>query len=558
MSEQDAAGLLHANARVLHSRVSSITLKGVLFALFSILIATLMVSYYQQGDITLGGIIKAQSSNYGLWMLDMLPFIFGLWGQYSGSIIAYEAGALVFDQTRELREKADHFETMASYTVAHDALTELPNRLLFYERVDQAIQKACIQGQSLSILLIELTDFKDIHDTLGRNHSDTVINQVASTLQGIATESNFIARIDYNTFSLLLAGTADSNDAEWMAIRIIKALEQPFAVSEHKLTVNVNIGIVHYPDQGEDVDTLVQRADVAFLMAQQSNYGFAVYDPSFDQHTPRRLSLVSELRQGIEQGELELFYQAKISVETGSLYGAEALVRWRHPTHGLISPDEFIPLAESNRLIKPLTRYIMQQAFDQCARWHEQGHNLRISVNLTVRDLYDPELPEVVAGLVRSSGVKPDWIMFEITESSIMTDPERALKIIRRLSQMGFKFSIDDFGTGYSSLSYLKKLPLAELKIDRSFVKDLLVSENDVVIVKATISLAHNLGLQVTAEGVESADIMSRLKGFRCDIAQGYLINRPMSVTKFDIWINAMPLKPTVSTRPNKLNSPAA
>ena len=273
------------------------------------------------------------------------------------------------------------------------------------------------------------------------------------------------------------------------------------------------------------------------FMAGQSHQGYAVYKPSYDEHSPRRLTIMSELRHAIEKGELELYYQAKISVANNKLYGVEALVRWHHPIHGFISPDEFIPMAERTRMIKPLTKWVLKQAFQHCAEWHKAGFDLIVSVNLSAKDLHNPELPDLIAGIVGSAGIKPEWIILEITESSIMTDPEKALEIIERLDRMGFKFAIDDFGTGYSSLAYLKKMPITELKIDRSFVTDFLESENDAVIVNATINLAHNLGMQVTAEGIENKQTLEALKKSGCDITQGYYINRPLSFSEMNEWI---------------------
>lgn len=253
---------------------------------------------------------------------------------------------------------------------------------------------------------------------------------------------------------------------------------------------------------------------------------------------------MSELHHATERGELELFYQAKVSLLTGELYGAEALVRWHHPTHGFISPDKFIPMAERTRMIKQLTLWMLKQAFRHCANWYKQDINIKISVNLSAKDLHDPELPDLIAGVAAAAGIKPEWIILEITEGSVMSEPENALAIINRLHSMGYQFSINDFGTGYSSLAYLKKMPLTELKIDKSFVMDIMNSENDAVIVKATINLAHNLGLHVTAERVESQEIMAKLEDYGCDVVQGYYLNKPLSVTDFNQWMSVSKWKP--------------
>ena len=331
----------------------------------------------------------------------------------------------------------------------------------------------------------------------------------------------------------------DEMNVEQIARNILKSLEPNFKVNELMLTVHSNIGIVHYPEHGEDVDTLVQKAGVAVYMANKNNKGFAVYKPSFDEHSPRRLTLMGELRQAIIRDELELYYQPKISLATNRLNGVEALIRWHHPKHGFIAPDEFITMAERTRMIGSLSIWVLKQAFQDCAKFHSNGLNISVSVNLSAKDLHNPELPDLIAGIMSSTGVSPEWIILEITESSIMTDPERALETVERLHQMGFLLAIDDFGTGYSSLAYLKKMPVSELKIDRSFVMDLLENDSDAVIVNATINLAHNLGLGVTAEGVENEQTLIKLKAGGCDVAQGYFICKPKSFNDLNDWMRS-------------------
>lgn len=532
-----AKNLLSDNVKILKSQVSKTAYQGVAIAVVSIIIATLGVCFYQTGGISLEGLVKAQSENYGLWMLDSIPFIFGFWGQYSSSIIAYQAGAMIFDQTQELRSRAETMEKQANYSATHDIATDLPNRALFYDRVEQAILSANNQNKMLSILLVEFANFKEVYDTLGRNSSDLILKQIATRLQNVVLGTDSVARIDGNIFSLLVPATDKENAGVLLAKNVQAALDPPFKIERLNLSIHSNIGIVNFPEHGEDVDTLVQKAGVALFMAAKSHEGYEVYTPSFDDHSPRRLTLMSELRQAIDREQLHLYYQPKVSLKSGQVYGAEALVRWHHPRHGFISPDEFIPMAERTRVIKHLTLWALKKTFKQCAEWRKQGLTLIVSVNLSARDLHDPELPDIVAGIAASTGIKPGWMMLEITESSIMTDPERSMDIIQRLHEMGYQLSIDDFGTGYSSLAYLKKMPLAELKIDKSFVSDVLQSENDAVIVKATINLAHNLGLQVTAEGVETKQALDLLNSYDCDIAQGYFFSKPIAIDEFNLWM---------------------
>ena len=533
-----AGHLLGDNVRILKSEVSKTAYQGVLIAIATIIIATCLVSYFSYGELSLNGIMTAQKNNVALWILDAIPFVFGFWGQHSSSMIAYQAGVMILDQTQELRNRADNLEKTTNHVSTHDPLTDLPNRALFYDRVDRAIPSANAQNELLSILLIEIENFKDISDTLGRNSSDLVLKQVSTRLQGVSRERDSVAKIDGNLFGILMADFVTLAGAEQLARNIQTAMESPFIVERLQVAVHANVGIVYFPEHGEDVDTLVQKASVALKMAQTSNNGYAIYESSYDNHSPQRLTLMSELRHAIDRDGLELFYQAKVSIQTGALYGAEALIRWNHPTHGSISPDEFIPMAERTRMIKELSLWVLKRAFQNCAEWRKQGKEIIISVNLSAKDLQNPELPDLIAGVAASAAINPGWIMLEITEGSVMNDPESALEIIKRLHDMGYHFSIDDFGTGYSSLAYLKKMPLTEIKIDKSFVMDIMNSENDAVIVKAIINLAHNLGLQVTAEGVESKEIMTKLKDYGCDVAQGYYLNQPLSVTDFNKWMN--------------------
>jgi diguanylate cyclase (GGDEF)-like protein len=537
MISELASNVLNENVKILKSEVSKTAYQGVLIAVISIVVATLLVCFVATGEVSLDGIMLAQQNNVVLWVLDSVPFVFGLWGQYSGSIMAYQAGVMVFDQTQELRSRTEHLERHANFISTHDPLTELPNRALFYDRVERAIVSASNQNRLLSLLLFEIENYKDIYETLGSNRSNMILKQISTRLQGVSVEGDSVARIDSNIFGILINNFIDLTECEQLARYIQTAMEQPFIVERLQVAVHSNIGIVYFPGHGEDVDTLIQRAGVALHIAQSSNTGYAFYESAFDKHSPRRLTLMSELRQAIDRNELDLFYQAKVSIGTGEIYGAEALVRWNHPVHGFISPDEFVPMAERTRMIKPLTHWVIRRAFRNCADWHKSGLPLTISVNLSAKDLHDPELPDLIAGSAASAGIKPEWIILEITEGSVMNQPENALEIIQRLHQMGYKFSMDDFGTGYSSLAYLKKMPLMELKIDKSFVMDILTSENDAGIVKATINLAHNLGLQVTAEGVENKEILYRLEEYGCDIAQGYHFNKPMSVNDFIDWM---------------------
>lgn len=534
----NANNLLNKNIRLLKTKTSKAAYLGILIAIAAIIIATLIVCYYQTGEISTTGIIQAQKENHALWVLNFVPFVFGFWGQYSNSKVSHPVSKLIVDQTQESQNHADYLKKQANYEITNDPVTDLSNKSFFYDRAEQAIFFANSKNILLAILVIEISNFNDIYDTLGDNCSDQLLKQISSRLRSAAQGADSVARIGGNLFSILLTDTAEKKEVELLAMSIQKALEQPFIRQKLPFSVHANIGITISPDHGEDIDTLIQKATVSVSMAGKSNEGYATYKSSFDQHSPRQLTLMSELRHVIERNELKLFYQPKISIQTNLLYGAEALIRWHHPQYGFISPDEFIPMAERTRMITTLTLWVLKEAFRQCANWRQEGKALIVSVNLSANDLRNPKFPELIADLSASARVQPEWIALEITEGSVMTHPSATMDTLNRLSQMGYLISIDDFGTGYSSLAYLKKMPLSELKIDRSFVQAILTSENDDVIVNATINLAHNLGFHVTAEGVESKEILDKLKAYGCDIAQGHLLSEPVPVVKFNKWMN--------------------
>jgi EAL domain-containing protein (putative c-di-GMP-specific phosphodiesterase class I) len=312
-------------------------------------------------------------------------------------------------------------------------------------------------------------------------------------------------------------------------------------VEDLPLGVEASIGVAFCPDDAQDVETLLRRADVAMYRAKEENSSYAFHDERTDRRDPARLMLVGELRRAIRDRELLLHYQPKAALRSGEVGSVEALVRWLHPDRGLIPPDEFVPLAERTGLMKPLTSYVIDEALRQCAEWRDQGLNLAVAVNLSMRNLLDVGFPEEVAELLRARDVEPSMLEFEITESTVLVDPARSKLVLDRLSAMGLRLSIDDFGTGYSSLAYLKRLPLNELKIDRSFVMHMLEDEDDAVIVRSTIDLGRNLGLEVVAEGVEDASTWDALASLGCDVAQGYYLSRPVAAEELGEWLTGRP-----------------
>jgi predicted signal transduction protein with EAL and GGDEF domain len=359
---------------------------------------------------------------------------------------------------------------------------------------------------------------------------------MARRLAGAMRDVDTLARLGGDEFAILLPG-ADAAGARLVAARLLQLLEEPFELNGSSLDVGGSLGVALYPQHGEDAEVLLQRADVAMYVAKRAGGGQAVYEPTQDHHTPERLAVHTELRLGIDRGELVLHYQPKFACHDGQLVGVEALVRWAHPRRGLVMPDEFIPLAEQTGLITPLSRWVLEAVVRQCRVWQDLGRHIPIAVNLSMRDLHDVHLPATIQQLLTRWAVPPRLLRVEITESSLMADPERALAIVARLAALGVRIAIDDFGTGYSSLAYLKKLPVDELKIDRSFVSDMRDDASDQAIVRSTIDLAHNLGLRVVAEGVEDAATWQLLTQLGCDEAQGYHLGRPAPPTALATWL---------------------
>jgi len=428
------------------------------------------------------------------------------------------------------------FEASLEHQALHDPLTNFPNRSYLLERIAESTSGAEDDAEPFALLLLDLDRFKEINDTFGHQCGDLLLLQVAQRLRDRLRSDDTIARLGGDEFGVLLPG-AKADGAVKAARVILEALEQPLILEGQELEVHASIGIALSPEHGRDPDVLMRRADVAMYVAKRGHTRLAVYDAAQDQHSPARLQLVGELRRAIEGDGLILHYQPKTSLRSGEMVGCEALVRWVHPQRGLIPPDDFVPLAENTGLIRPLSRWVLDAGLRQCRKWQDQGHFVPVSINLSARDLLDPLIPDLVASLLLRWDVAPNSLKLEITESAVMADAERAIDVLARLLSMGVRISVDDFGTGYSSLAYLKRLPVDELKIDRSFVRHLASDDNDLAIVRSTIGLAHDLGLTVVAEGVEDRATWEVLARLGCDVAQGYFVSRPVDADGLVAWL---------------------
>ena len=419
-------------------------------------------------------------------------------------------------------------EAELEHQVLHDVLTGLPNRVLLQDRLRQAIRLGKRQNLPFALFLMDLDRFKEVNDTLGHASGDVLLSQVAHRLAGELRSSDTMARLGGDEFAVILPGIDAAEGAEQAARKLLTALHQPFEVNGEKLHVGGSIGVVLFPEHGRDNDTLLRRADVAMYGAKRAGGGYSFYTLEQDDNSASRLALIADLRQAIDHGQLVLHYQPKVDIQSGVITGVEALVRWQHPEHGLLTPDRFLPLAEHTGLMEPLGRWVLNEAVRQVRAWKDEGVPTKVAVNLSVRSLHDRGLPALLAEILERHGVEPSLLQVEITESTLMADPELATEITGQLAEMGVQLAIDDFGTGYSSLAYVRRLQAREIKIDKSFVLEMARAKNDAVIVQSTIDLGRNLGLRVVAEGVEDQETWDMLLASGCEVAQGFMVSRPL------------------------------
>lgn len=442
----------------------------------------------------------------------------------------------VLERTSELATANKELERLA----LHDPLSGLPNRILMLKDLHKALD----QELTFSVLMMDLDRFKEVNDTLGHDIGDELLIQVGTRITKLLRKSDTVARVGGDEFTIILTDV-NQEQSILIAEKIVACLTEKFSIRDNSFSIGCSIGIATFPLHGNDSLSLLKSADVAMYTAKRNHLGYVFYDPSDNRQNETNLSLREDLRHAINNNELLLHYQPKVSLATNSLIGVEALVRWQQ--HGeLIYPDKFIPYAEKTGLIRDVTKWVIATAIQQLSEWQSMGKNLKISVNLSFRDLDDDSLENYILEILDKCKVLPQSIMLEITETSVMDNPIHTLKVLHQLHNMGVGISIDDFGTGYSSMMYLKKLPINEIKIDRSFVSDLIINSDSNVIVRSIIDLAHNLGMSVTAEGVESQEVLEKLAELKCDVSQGYHTGRPMinaALIQSDLFLSIKPDK---------------
>ena len=444
---------------------------------------------------------------------------------------------LVIGSLRDFSERKAETDAL-EYRALHDPLTGLPNRTFLRERLEETIRAGEREMKPCAVLLMDLDGFKSVNDSLGHQAGDRLLQQVGQRMRGVLRKADTIARYGGDEFAIVPWGATDVARAVLIAEKVLQAVDKPFTIDDQPIAVNMSIGIAVFPQHADDADALMRRADVAMYTAKRARSGFSIY--SADQEggdNSGRVPLIGKLRYAIDQFELVLHYQPIVSPVDGQLLKVEALVRWGHPSHGLLPPDDFIPSAEQSNLIKPLTAWVLNEALGQVDAWSKVGIDVGVAVNLSARNLLDDELPDAVAQLLGTWKVAPEKLSLEITERAVLAI--EAEETLRRLHDIGVQISVDDFGTGYSSLTYLKRLPVSEIKIDKSFVMDMATNRDGAAIVRSTIDLGHNLGLKVVAEGVEDEQTVELLREFRCDFIQGFHISRPAAAGPLVPWLRS-------------------
>ncbi len=447
---------------------------------------------------------------------------------------------MVARASRKLRRQAD--ENL--HQALHDSLTGLPNRVLFSDRVEQALALARREGTDVAVLILDLDRFKEINDTLGHHHGDELLSEVARRLVDRLRGSDSVARLGGDEFAVLLPRVPSPDDARLVALELLRMLEEPIVIGGLELDVHASVGVAISPHHGEDVGTLMQHADVALYVAKSTHSRVEVYDPSSDTNSQERLELAAELRQAIEDRQLVVHYQPKVDARSRRVMGVEALVRWQHPTRGLLGPGLFLPAIEHTELMRPLTEFVLEEAARQAAVWRRRGWDVPVAVNLSARTVADETLPARVSRLLRDHGLPPRALELELTESAVLANPERAARVLGDVHGAGVSIAIDDFGSGYASVAYLTQFPLDCVKIDQQFVMPMLDDPKARSIVQFTIDLGRTLELHVVAEGVETDALADALTELGCDLLQGYGICRPAAPEQLDEFLgrNALQL----------------
>lgn len=460
-------------------------------------------------------------------------------GNHENIKISKEGGKevhILINAFNSMREQIHHRQMVLEFQAMHDSLTGLPNRALLQDRLEQSIHQAERNKSEMSLLLLDLDRFKDINDTLGHPVGDIVLREVSKRLDNCLRATDTVARLGGDEFAIITS-YSNPSQIESFINRIVKDIERVITVEDQKLYIGLSVGVASFPKDGLNADTLIQHADIAMYSAKRENKNHEFYNADKDYHSADNLTLLADLKAELKKpsDKIQLYFQPQVDILTGDITSVEALIRWQHPQQGFLPAEQIIRMAEQTGLISELTYWVINESINEFAKWNK--NNITLSINLSAWNIQDIELVPFVKKILQETKIKPEQILFEITESAVMSDPVKAREVLQSLSNMGIELAIDDYGTGLSSLAYLKLLPVKYLKIDKSFVLDMLRDENDAIIVHSTIELAHNLGLSVIAEGVENNDSLVSLRKLGCDFAQGYFISKPMPTDKIEQWL---------------------
>ena len=525
------------NAKLLKSKVNRFAFIGLSIAVLAIALATLAVAYQIEGHISLESISNAQMNNVALWILDLTPILFMFWGQSISSVMSYTASAMVMDQTHELRLQTNELASRSEHDSSHDLLTNLPNRVLFIDRLNQAISSMKDKKGLIAIIAINIDNFKDLNSGFGNYNADRLLKQFAQRLKSAVDETASVARFGGDDFAILCPNCEGHEEIYQLTSKVQKAVAIHFALDDVIIDITATAGITFYPQHGKDPDTLLQRANVAIYHAKQTGKEFAVYKSAMDKDSPNRLILMSELKKAIEGDQLLVYYQPKVDLNTGKIKGCEALLKWEHPTFGMMNAEKFIPVAERTGLIKSLSLYVLKQTIEQASKWYNKGLDIEVAINLSAVDIIDIELPYTIQSLLNVYDLPGRYITIELIESTNLSDQSRAVEVINRLASLGIRIAIDDFGTGYSSFVYLTNLPIHEIKIDKSFIMAIHENEKKRNIVEAIIKLAAALKLSLVAEGVEKLTQAKILSELKCPVVQGYYFSEAVDAQTFEQFV---------------------
>ncbi|CAM2951275.1 regulatory protein (GGDEF and EAL domains) [Legionella steigerwaltii] len=520
---------------------------GLAISICSIIIASFIVSYQITGYININGFVRAQTTNPAIWILDLSPFIFAYWGQSFCYGLANTAETFVADKTQELLYKSGDLESKLKYESEHDFFTQLPNSFLFREQITQAIHKI-EKPNELAVILLKLNDFKSIHNNFGNFNANSALIQFVKKLKDMLLSTfmleatmgiNSVARLEGDEFVLLLPRLNKNINWDKLLNAIIDATTLDFIVDSIHVNITTTAGVAIYPHDGDDEVSLVNHARTAVFHARKKDKPFALYHSDMEEDFTTNRIVLNGLKKSIENQEMKIYFQPTVELTTGKIIGAEAMVSFVHEKYGLISMEKFISLIEGSRLIQQLTLFMLTHVTKQLALWHQSGHKIFASVNLSVQDASDKKLPAFIKKLLKENKVPPEYLILEFNERACLSDQAKSIEVLNQLSSLGVKIAIHDFCSGYASFIYLVNFPINEVKIEKSLVLGMVKDKKKSKIVEAIIKLAKTFELEVLADGVESREIREQLKHYGCKYGQGFYFSRQMSPYEFMALLNS-------------------